>query len=98
MPRRVIVKPLEQIDVTRMILNARKLEDNINQTSYGLGHYHRVALLQPRMGEGILCHKCRLVIELGESFAKKSRTEESRTISNALNSYTSFNLFTLTGV
>ena len=65
------MKPLEEIDVTRMILNARKREDNI-QTSFGLGHYHRVALLQPRTGEGILCHKCRLVIDLGESFAKKS--------------------------
>ena len=71
MPRRVIVKPLEEIDVTRMILNARKREDNI-QTSFGLGYYRKIALLQPRTGEGILCHKCRLVIELGESFAKKS--------------------------
>ena len=65
------MKPLEEIDVTRMILNARKREDNI-QTSFGLGYYRKIALLQPRTGEGILCHKCRLVIELGESFAKKS--------------------------
>ena len=72
MPRRVIVKPLEEIDVTRMILNARKRDDNINQTSFGLGYYRKIELLQPRTGEGILCHKCRLVIELGESFAKKS--------------------------
>jgi hypothetical protein len=76
MPRRVIVKPLEQIDVTRMILNARKhlyeKERAINQTSFGLGYYHLIALLEPRTGEGILCHKCRSFIWLGESFAKKS--------------------------
>jgi hypothetical protein len=72
MARRVIVKPLEEIDVTRMILNARRREDDFNQTSSGIGYYHRIALLQPRAGVGILCYKCRLVIELGKSFAKKS--------------------------
>jgi hypothetical protein len=76
MPRRIIVKSLEQIDVTRMILTARKhlyeKERVVNQTSFGLGYYRRIASLEPRTGEGILCHKCRLAIELGESFAKKS--------------------------
>jgi len=41
MPRRLIVKPLEQIDVTRMILGARRhvyeTERAVNQTSSGLG-------------------------------------------------------------
>jgi hypothetical protein len=76
MPRRVIVKPLEQIDVTRMIIGARKhfyeKERAVNQTSFGLGYYRRIASLEPRTGKGILCHKCRSFISLGESFAKKS--------------------------
>jgi hypothetical protein len=76
MPRRVIIKPLKEIDVSRMILNARKhlyeKEFAVNQTSFGLGYYRRIASLELRTGEGILCHKCRLVIELGESFVKKS--------------------------
>lgn len=45
MPRRVIVKPLKEIDVTRMILNARKhlyeKEFAVNQTSFGLGWPNR---------------------------------------------------------
>jgi hypothetical protein len=72
MPRRVIVKLLEQIDVTRMILGARKHLYEKEQTSFGLGYYSRIASLEPRTGEGILCHKCRSFISLGESFAKKS--------------------------
>lgn len=69
MPRRVIVKPLEQIDVTRMILGARKhlyeKERAVSQTSFGLGYYHMIASLEPRTSEGILCHKCRSFITLG---------------------------------
>jgi hypothetical protein len=76
MPRRVIVKPLEQIDVARMILNARKhLSDrehnNVDKTK-NLGYYRRIASLEPKTVKGILCHKCRSIINLGESFAKKS--------------------------
>lgn len=78
MPRRVIVKPLEQIDVTRMIGNARKQlygkgrTAAANETSYGLGYYFRMASLQPRTDKGIVCHKCRSFIWLGETFARKA--------------------------
>lgn len=76
MPRRVVVRPLEQIDVTRMILNARKhlneRHQGIVRDTKNLGYYRRIAILQPRTSKGILCHKCRLIINLGEAFAKKS--------------------------
>jgi hypothetical protein len=59
-----------------MIIGARKhlyeMERAVNQTSFGLGYYRRIASLEPRTGEGILCHECRSFISLGESFAKKS--------------------------
>lgn len=78
MPRRVIVKPLQQIDVTRMIGHARNQlygkgrTAAANATSYGLGYHYRMASLNPRTAKGIPCHKCRLVIELGEPFARKA--------------------------
>jgi hypothetical protein len=78
MPRKVIVKPLEQVDVKRMIGYARKhLYDKgrtaaANETSYGLGYYYSIASLEPRTAKGILCHKCRSLVLLGESFARKS--------------------------
>lgn len=63
-----------------MILGARKhvyeKERALNQTSFGLGYYRRIASLEPRTGEGILCLKCRSFISLGESFAKKSSRGE----------------------
>lgn len=77
MSRRVKVKPLEQIDVTRMIGNARKhLYEKgrtaaASETSYGLGYYFRMASLEPRTDKGIVCHKCRSFIWLGEPFARK---------------------------
>ncbi|MPZ08003.1 MAG: hypothetical protein GEU26_16570 [Nitrososphaeraceae archaeon] len=77
MPRLVIIKPLEQIDVTRMILNARKRlfesERGVSHTkNFGFGYYHRIASLEPKNSKGVLCHNCRSIIRLGESFAKKS--------------------------
>lgn len=78
MPRQVIVKPLEQIDVTRMIGNAsRHLYEKgrtagANENSYGLGYYYRMASLKPRKDKCVICHKCRSFILLGESFARKA--------------------------
>jgi hypothetical protein len=49
MPRKVIVKPLEQVDVKRMIGYARKnllIRERTaaaNETSYGLGYYYSIA-------------------------------------------------------
>ena len=81
MPRRVITKPLEQIDVTRMILSARKRlylgEQDVGHTkNLGFGfssvYYRKVASLEPKTSTGVWCHKCRSMINLGDSFAKKS--------------------------
>jgi hypothetical protein len=81
MPRLVIIKPLEQMDVTRMILNARRRlylgGQGISHTKnlgfgFGSGYYRKVASLEPKTSTGVWCHKCRSMINLGESFAKKS--------------------------
>ena len=81
MPRLVIIKPLEQMDVTRMILSARKRlypgEQGVSHTKnlgfgFGSGYYRKVASLEPKTSTGVWCHKCRSMINLGESFAKKS--------------------------
>lgn len=91
MPRRVIVKPLEQVDVTKMIGYARRRlyekgrTAGANKTSYGIGYYYRMASLKPRKDKGIICHKCRLFILLGESFARKT-SGGNHTMSHALGS------------
>lgn len=81
MPRLVIIKPLEQMDVTRMILSARKRlylgEQGVSHTKnlgfgFGSGYYRKVASLELKTSTGVWCHKCRSMINLGESFAKKS--------------------------
>jgi hypothetical protein len=81
MPRLVIIKPLEQMDVTRMILSACERlylgEQGVSRTKnlgfgFGSGYYRKVASLEPKTSIGVWCHKCRSMINLGESFAKKS--------------------------
>jgi hypothetical protein len=78
MSRRVIVMPLQQIDITRMIGYARKQlygkgrTADADETSYGLSYYYRMASLEPRTDKGIPCHKCRTFISLGELFARKT--------------------------
>ena len=78
MSRPVIVKPLQQIDMTKMIGYARKqLYEKgrtaaANENSYGLGYYYRMASLEARTDKGIPCQKCRSFISLGEPFAKKT--------------------------
>jgi hypothetical protein len=43
-----------------------------NENSYGLGYYYRMASLKPGKDKGVICHKCRSFILLGESFARKA--------------------------
>jgi hypothetical protein len=77
MSREVIIKRLEQIDVRKMILNARKRLDKSDRSTsdqdFGFGYYRQVALLEPRISNGISCHRCRGIIAVGESFAKKNQ-------------------------
>ena len=91
MPRQVIVKPLEQIDVTRMIGNAsRHLYEKgrtagANENSYGLGYYYRMASLKPRKDKCVICHKCRSFILLGNRLPGRP-VGENHTMSCALSS------------
>jgi hypothetical protein len=77
MSRPVIVKPLQQTDIKRMVGYARMQlygkgrTAGANETSYGLGFYYRMASLEPSTDKGIPCHKCRSFILLGELFARK---------------------------
>jgi hypothetical protein len=77
MSRQVIIKTLEQLDVTRMILYARKRLDKSDRSTtdqaFGFGYYRQMALLEPRRSNGICCHRCRGIIAIGEPFAKKNQ-------------------------
>lgn len=89
MPRRVIVKPLEQIDVTRMVLTARKhlyeKERAVNQTSFGLGYYRRMASLDQGRVKVYCVISVAWLLNWVSHLPRKA-AEESRIISLALGS------------
>ncbi|MGH9926599.1 MAG: hypothetical protein ACRD5B_14605 [Nitrososphaeraceae archaeon] len=72
----ITVRPLEKVDVTRIVLRARqRLEDNRSKIKsiLDLRYYCMQALLELHNSNGIYCHRCRHTINLGELFAKKNQ-------------------------